>query len=166
MDPTPMDPTTNGPHYTRTNFGYNFGTNTFTAIARDAQGRIDTNTINYNLRYTYLVYDLNGNLLSDGLRAFDYDDENQLIRVTVTNVFKSEFTYDGKMRRRIRREYVWQGAWRMSNEVHYVYDGNLVIQERDALSLPTVGYTRGSDLSRSVEGVGGIGGLLAYSDLK
>ena len=37
------------------------------------------------------------------------------------------------MRRRIRREYAWQlGAWRMTNEVHYVYDGNLVIQERDA----------------------------------
>jgi len=33
------------------------------------------------------------------LRAFDYDDENQLIRVTVTNVFKSEFTYDGLRRR-------------------------------------------------------------------
>src|SRR5713101_6681561 len=70
------------------------------------------------------------------------------------------------MRRRIRREYAWQGAWRMTNEVHYIYDGNLVIQERDGLNLPTVGYTRGKDLSGSLDGAGGIGGLLAFSDLR
>jgi len=153
--------------FARTNYEYSFGTNIFTAIARDSLGRSDTNTISINLRYpTYLVYDLNGNLLSDGLRAFDYDDENQLTRVTVTNSFKSEFTYDGKLRRRIRREFAWQGAWRMTNEVHYVYDGNVVIQERDALNLPKVAYTRGKDLSGSLEGAGGIGGLLALTDLK
>src|SRR5205823_2651159 len=113
------------------------------------------------------LYDLNGNMLSDGLRTFDYDDENQLVRVTVTNLFKSEFSYDGKLRRRIRREYAWQsGAWRMTNEVRYIYDGNLVIQERDGLNLPAVGYTRGKDLSGSLEGAGGIGGLLSFSDLK
>ena len=66
----------------------------------------------------YFTYDLNGSLLTDGLRMFDYDDENQLIRVEVTNTFKSEFTYDGRHRRRIRREYAWQlGAWRLTNEV-------------------------------------------------
>src|SRR5439155_17885049 len=40
-------------------------------------------------------------------------------------------------------------------------DGMLVIQERDANNLPTVTYTRGRDLSGSLEGAGGIGGLLA-----
>ena len=48
-----------------------------------------------------------------------------------------------------------------SSEVHYVYDGNLVIQERDANNLPQVTYTRGADLSGKLEGAGGIGGLLA-----
>src|SRR5205807_9464002 len=77
------------------------GSNTYTAIAKDSQGRRDTNTVSaYLPANAYYAYDLNGNLVSDGLRAFDYDDENQLIRVTVTNVFKSEFTYDGKHRRR------------------------------------------------------------------
>ena len=47
------------------------------------------------------TYDLNGNLTSDGTRAFAYDDENQLIRVTVTNSWKTEFAYDGKLRRRV-----------------------------------------------------------------
>jgi hypothetical protein len=98
---------------------------------------------------------------------FDYDDENQLIRVTVTNVWKSEFTCDGRMHCRIRKEYLWQfGTWVVTNEVRYIYDGNLVTQERDGFNLPSVSYARGIDLSGSMEGAGGIGGLLALSDLK
>ena len=143
------------------------GTNSFTAIAKDNLGRIDTNIVTAYLPTNVVFqYDANGNLVFDGLRAFDYDDENQLIRVTVTNSFKSEFAYDGKMRRRIRREYLWQGGtFRLTQEVRYVYDGNLVVQERDALNVPTISYTRGNDLSGSLEGAGGIGGLLAISQL-
>src|SRR5438552_3379288 len=96
----------------------------------------------------------------------DYDDENQLIRVTVTNGWKSEFTYDGRMRRRIRKEFVWQNStWVATTEVRYVYDGMLVIQERDANNIPTISYTRGRDLSGSVGDAGGIGGLLARTDV-
>ena len=57
------------------------GNNTFTAIAGDALGRSDTNAITVNLPATNsYTYDLNGNLTSDGTRAFSYDDENELIR--------------------------------------------------------------------------------------
>jgi hypothetical protein len=38
-----------------------------------------------------------------------------------------------------------------------------VIQERDGSNNPLVSYTRGTDLSGSMEGAGGIGGLLARS---
>src|ERR1043166_3059203 len=38
-----------------------------------------------------------------------------------------------------------------------------VIQERDSNNVPTVSYTRGNDLSGTLEGAGGIGGLLARS---
>jgi RHS repeat-associated protein len=38
-----------------------------------------------------------------------------------------------------------------------------VIQERNASNVPMVSYTRGKDLSGSLEGAGGIGGLLARS---
>jgi YD repeat-containing protein len=114
---------------------------------------------------TSYIYDLNGNLTSDGTRGFDYDDENQLIRVTVTNSWKSEFTYDGKFRRRIRKEYAWQNsAWAQTAEVRYIYDGMLVIQDRDGNNLPTVMYTRGRDLSGSLQDAGGIGGLLARTE--
>jgi len=39
-----------------------------------------------------------------------------------------------------------------------------VIQERDTNNTPTVSYTRGNDLSGTLEGAGGIGGLLGRSD--
>jgi RHS repeat-associated protein len=143
------------------------GNNTFTAIAKDSYGRRDTNSITVNLLATNnaYAYDLNGNLLYDGNRAFAYDDENQLLRVTVTNQWKTEFAYDGKLRRRITKDYTWSsGAWLQTNEVHYIYDGNLVVQERNTNNLPQVTYTRGNDLSGTLQGAGGIGGLLARTD--
>ena len=141
------------------------GNNTFTAIATDSSGRKDTNAITLNLPSSIsFIYDLNGSLTSDGRRGFDYDDENQLIRVTLANSWKTEFTYDGLNRRRVRKEFTWSGSWVLSKEVHYIYDGNLVIQERDGSNNPLVTYTRGLDLSGSFQDAGGIGGLLARTD--
>ena len=129
--------------------------NTYTAIAQDSHGRVSSNTVSVFLpaipRYSY---DLNGNLLSEHSpaggtnRIFSYDDENQLVSVCVTNAWRSDFVYDGKFRRRIEKDYAWQGgAWVQTNEVHFIYDGNSVIQERDANNNPLVTYTRsGSSL--------------------
>jgi len=135
----------------------------YTAIASDSYGRHATNTVNVNLATNVTFqYDGNGNLTNDGLRNFAYDDENQLVQVSVPSNWMSQFSYDGRMRRRIRQEFTWQGSgWVQTNAVYYVYDGNLVIQERDVNNLPTTIYTRGKDLSGSLDGAGGIGGLLA-----
>jgi RHS repeat-associated protein len=54
--------------------------------------------------------------------------------------------------------------WQVSSAKYYIYDGNRVIQERNESNVPQVTYTRGSDLSGSLEGAGGIGGLLARTD--
>ena len=152
--------------FAKNGFSLADGSNTFTAIAQDGYGRMDTNTVSVSLPTTSsCIYDSNGNLTSDGTRGFDYDDENQLIRVTVTNSWKSEFVYDGRMRRRIRKEFIWRsGAWVQSNEVRYIFAGSLEIQTRDGNNLPTVTFTRGRDLSGSLRGAGGIGGLLARTD--
>jgi len=70
-----------------------------------------------------------------------------------------------KMRLRVRKEYAWRsGAFTPTNEVRYVYDGMLVIQERNANNIPLATYTRWLDLSSSRQGAGGIGGLLARTD--
>ena len=44
-----------------------------------------------------------------------------------------------------------------------LYDGLLLVQERTSANTPVVTYTRGRDLSGSLAGAGGIGGLLARS---
>lgn len=144
------------------------GLNTFTAIAQDVYGRWSTNvsTVNVIPTNNSYSYDLNGNLLTDGTRYFAYDDENELISVMVANTWSNNFVYDGKMRRRIERDYSWSGSsWAETNEVHFIYDGNVVVQERAANNLPTVTYTRGNDLSGTLQGAGGIGGLLARTDM-
>jgi len=51
-----------------------------------------------------------------------------------------------------------------TNEVRYIYDGNLEIQWRDGNNLPTLTLTRRRDLSGSLQAAGGIGGLLARTD--
>ena len=51
----------------------------------------------------------------------------------------------------------------MNHRASHSYDGWRVVQERDGDSTPAVSYTRGNDLSGSLEGAGGIGGLLARS---
>ena len=131
-------------------------------------------------------YDSNGNLVrvtGNGITAYFYDDENRLVAITngpnspqisspdsgplsptPTGGWKTEFTYDGKSRLRIRKEYYAHSTgYYLTNTTWYIYDGNRVIQERDGSNVPTVSYTRGTDLSGTLEGAGGIGGLLARS---
>ena len=72
------------------------GVNTFTAVAQDADGRSATDQRSVNLPASVdLAYDLNGNLVTNGTRILEYDDENQLIRITEPGRWKSEFVYDG-----------------------------------------------------------------------
>ena len=143
------------------------GNNAFTAIAQDGYGRLSTNSITAYLPASpSYTYDFNGNLLGDGMRNFAYDDENQLVSVWIANTWSNSFTYDGLLRKRIERDFAWNGSgWVETNEVRFVYDAYLVVQERDANNLPRVTYTRGNDLSGSFEGAGGIGGLLARTDM-
>jgi RHS repeat-associated protein len=123
-------------------------------------------------------FDMNGNLTNrvydaTGPKTYNYfyDDENRLIEArTDTNStptasrWRSTWVYDGLSRARIKTDYTWSGStWAVAGETRYVYDGRRVIQERNSSNTPTVTYTRGPDLSGSLEGAGGIGGLLARS---
>jgi RHS repeat-associated protein len=109
------------------------------------------------------VYDGNGNVTSSqsGSENCTYDDENRLVSAYVNASWKTDFVYDGLSRLRSRSEYTWLGSgWYPGPVTTYVYDGMRVIQERGGSSAS---YTRGMDLSGSLEGAGGIGGLLARS---
>jgi len=109
-------------------------------------------------------YDNNGNrsaTTSPTSYSFSYDDENRLTSMNSGVSWRSDFLYDGLGRLRRRTDLSWTGtSWTPSGGAQYIYDGNRVIQERNTTSgTPTVAYTRGTDLSGSLEGAGGIGGL-------
>jgi RHS repeat-associated protein len=129
----------------------------------------------------------------NGHNGYVYDDENRLIQwfwyatdaSHLTNgAYRTDFYYDGVGRLRERLEFDILGssggggsssqsvpgapsspppAWTFDYAVLYLYDGMRVIQERDSNNVPQVSYTRGLDLSGSLQGAGGIGGLLARS---
>ena len=112
------------------------------------------------------AYDANGNLTNyySTYMTYAYDDENQLTSWEYIQTARTEYVYDGRGRLRVRKDYSWNGSsWSLSSETRYVYDGMRVIQERNGSGTPLVSYTRGSDLSGSLEGAGGIGGMLARS---
>ncbi len=157
--------------FAATNLTLANGANSFTNIAVNAYSVRTTNAFTVNLPSSLvLLYDSNGNLTNDGARSFAYDAENQLTNITVTNIAttassKTDFVYDGLGRRRIARDYARNGSsWSLTNETRYLYDGYLLIQERDTNNVVRVTYTRGLDLSGSLDGAGGIGGLLARTD--
>lgn len=97
--------------------------------------------------------------------SFAYDDENELVAAWASAVGGTVLPMMVFCGNELSGITVGAAArWVKTNEVRYVYDGMLVVQERDQNNLPVVTYTRGSDLSSSLQGAGGIGGLLARTE--
>jgi RHS repeat-associated protein len=139
------------------------GANSLTNISQNVYGVNATNILAVNYPASVNIgADTNGNLTSDGLRTFQYDSENRLTNVFVPGQWSMALQYDGLNRMRLRRE--CDAAGNVLSETQYLYDGNLVVQERDSNSVPLVTYTRGLDMSGGLERAGGIGGLLARTD--
>jgi RHS repeat-associated protein len=117
------------------------------------------------VRYTY---DANGNLLSDGVWTYTWTTECRLLRAEGGNL-KAEYVYDGEGRRRRRKAYSWDAqaeAWVLASETTFVYDGwNLIAEFSPQLSslIPQRTYVWGLDLSQSLQGAGGVGGLLSVA---
>jgi len=133
----------------------------------------DSTVASEDRNYGYdAAWNLNKRTNNTTVYTFTVDGKNQLKAAYTDNYYTSagsrwkvEFTYDGRGRLRKRIDYTWLDpyGWYGGVETRYVYDGMRVIQERNSGNTPTVGYTRGSDLSGSFEGAGGIGGLLERS---
>jgi RHS repeat-associated protein len=139
-------------------------------VAGSARQVNNLNQVTNSASHGAYTYDSNGNrVTADTTRVYQYDDENQLVvyytdpAVVSTAAKKTEFTYDGRGRLRRRIEYSYLSGWTQDSDTRYIYSGMLCIQERSSSNTPTVSYTVGSDLSGTLEGAGGIGGLLARS---
>lgn len=98
------------------------------------------------------TYDDDGNLLSDGRFSYTWNAENRLIQVSNFQ-FQVSFKYD-HLGRRISKTV--NGA-----ETTFLWDGWNVI--REASTSQTNSYVWGLDLSGSLQGAGGVGGLVSAS---
>ena len=132
-------------------------------------------------------YDDDGNLTNDGRWVYTWDAENRLVQMettseaTSTNVghpyVKIVYAYDW-MGRMIAR-HAWKGGTAgypaFQSSQRWLYDGWNVIAEfsadydtqNETFTTPTrTGtFTWGLDLSGTLRGAGGVGGLLAYRNL-
>jgi len=115
-------------------------------------------------------YDSDGNLTNDGRWAYTWDAENRLHTMVPNTAIgpqsKLAFDYDARGRR-IRKQ-VWNNAagnGSPTNDLRFVYDGwNLIGTLNSSLSLVNT-YTWGLDVSGSLQGAGGVGGLLVASEI-
>ena len=116
------------------------------------------------------AYDSDGNLTQDGLWNYTWDAENRLVRmVSRTNGLSEswrwlEFRYDWRARRISKTVSNWTGAtWVLTNDLRFVYDGWSLLAEVDGTETPVRSYTWGSDASGTMQGAGGVGGLLSMT---
>ena len=112
-------------------------------------------------------YDADGNVTNDGRWVLTWDAENRLVAMTSLSNTPSasrlslKFEYDSKGRRISKVVSNWTvSAWSLVSSNRLVYDGwNLMAEVGPSGSLVR-SYVWGSDLSGSVQGAGGVGGLL------
>jgi len=114
------------------------------------------------------TYDLDGNMLTDGKWNFSWDGENRLLSSTnAANTQKLEFAYDYQSRRVSKKVYTKTAEateWTLAKTEKFVYDKWNCIAVFDASNALQKSMLWGEDLSGSMQGAGGIGGLLAENN--
>jgi len=118
-----------------------------------------------------LSYNPRGDLTCDGKFNYTYDAEDRMTSaesVTLSSAaVKLTFTYDSESRR--TSETVWSGyntvtmTYATSTTTTFAYNGDEMIAEFDANGHMTESFTWGVDISGTLDGAGGIGGLLSIT---
>jgi RHS repeat-associated protein len=119
-----------------------------------------------------LTYDLDGNLTFDGIWTYEWDGENRLTSMTMTNIvnvpdskrLRLEFKYDFQGRRIEKKVSHWNsGSWLQDSDSFFVYDSWNLIAILNSPSSILASFNWGQDLSGTMDKAGGIGGLLLIS---
>ena len=110
-------------------------------------------------------HDADGNLTSDGRWTYTWDAENRLVRLVARTAVgpqqRIDFEYDAQSRRTGKK--VWNntgGTGTPAVQQKFLYDGWNLVAMLDATSALLASFTWGTDLSGSLQGAGGVGGLL------
>ena len=121
-----------------------------------------------------LVHDADGNLTFDGIWNYQWDGENRLISMNMTNLaniaasptnrLRLDFTYDCMGRRMSKLVSTWTGsAFAPQSTNYFVYDGWNLVAILTAQSAILHSFMWGHDLSGTMNKAGGAGGLLLAS---
>jgi len=125
-------------------------TNSYTANALNQYSAITdpVNTVNP-------VYDLDGNIITNGVWSFRWDAENRMVAAYSNDTLLGVNVYDDQSRR--IRKVTAQGTRT------FLYDGWNPIREIRSQSseVSTNYYCWGTDLSGTMQGAGGVGGLFS-----
>ncbi len=118
-------------------------------------------------------YDLDGNMTSDGRWNYTWDAENRLVKVESRSDTpqaswrRVEWTFDALGRRIRQTTWMWNtssGTWQVSEDLKFVSDpvlfGRHIVELRASDNTLVRSYVWGLDLSGTLEGAGGVGGLL------
>ena len=117
------------------------------------------------------AYDTDGNLTGDGRWTYIWDAENRLVQMdTVAAAYNAgvprqrlQYDYDDQGRRIRRRVSNWNGsAYVVASDVRLALDGWNVVAELNGLASNALlrSYLWGCDLSGTLDGAGGVGGLV------
>ena len=120
------------------------------------------------------AHDADGNLTNDGRWSYTWDAENRLVRMETKSVATNAglpplrllFAYDSEGRRTAKGVLLWtNNAWAITLSNRFVYDGwNLVAELNGTNNALIRSYAWGLDISGSMQGAGGVGGLLWLND--
>ena len=118
------------------------------------------------------TYDDDGNLTQDGRWVYAWDAESRLVTATArTDVpeggkRKLEFVYDFQGRRVQKVVHDWNGSGYSAQTTNrFIYDGWNLLATLDGQSNLLQSFVWGLDLSGTLQGAGGVGGLLQVSFL-
>ena len=135
-------------------------------------GASQTNIGNLLVRKSaeYCWHDLDGNLLSDGAWTNTWNGENRMTATENTAAVptgvraRETWAFDGSGRWVQRIVYTWNGsAYVASYTNRFVWDDKVLLAMLDHTNGLVMAFQRGLDLSGSLQGAGGVGGLLAVN---
>ncbi|MEM8895540.1 MAG: RHS repeat-associated core domain-containing protein, partial [Bacteroidota bacterium] len=161
---------------TSRNFGYVFDNigNRTSSIDDTITTTYTANELNQYIEINGVLfgYDEDGNLLADKDRKYFYNGENRLISseplVPALGDKRVDFLYDYQGRRIQKTVSTFNGStWDLHTDQGFIYDGWNLIATVDKANEDTLikSYTWGLDLSATIHGAGGVGGLLSSRDL-
>lgn len=122
-----------------------------------------------------LSYDDDGNLLADALWDYTWNAENRLIQMETSSAAVTagverqllDFAYDSQGRRFKKVTSSWDSgssSWQQDSATYFLYDGWNLLAEINAQGQILESYVWGLDLSGSLQGAGGVGGLLIVAN--